>query len=215
MGTVDLNSAADLPRVVKEVSRAIERSTLGSMRDAASWGRTQAVLATQRSRLSATMTFAQSWFDKPTPSGAVVGNSAAHATFVERGRKAGKMPPTTAIEQWIEAKGIVGKAKTPSRAAARKAVIGRGPSGNISGAKQRQRLQRDIKARTKIYRSEPAKKYRRQQEIVAFALAIARKIAARGTKGRYILRDLVPKMERRFWRGLQRRLKALTNAPPR
>lgn len=125
------------------------------------------------------------------------------------------MPPTTAIEQWIEAKGLVGKAKGVSRKEARKAVIGRGPSGNISGARQRARLNRDIALRTKIYRSEPAKKYRRQLEVASMALGIARKIAARGTKGRYILRDLVPRMAKHFWRDYLGRLKALSASPPR
>ena len=215
MPTVDLKSASELPRVQKRVCEEIERRNLDAMRDAAAWGHAQAVTATQRSRLSATRTFASSWFDKPTPHGAVVGNSAAHATFVERGRAAGKMPPVAAIEQWIEAKGLVGKAKTPSRAAARKAVIGKGPSGNISGGKQRARLQRDIKHRTKVYRSEPAKKYRRQQEIAGFALAIARKIAARGTKGRWILRDLAPRMAKHYWRAFRASLKQLSASPPR
>jgi hypothetical protein len=215
VATVDLKTAADLPRVQRLVCLAIEDRTLAAMREAASWGHAQAVSATQKSRLSATRTFAMAWFDKPTAHGAIVGNSAAHATFVERGRNPGKMPPTTAIEKWIEAKGLVGKAKGVSRKAARKAVIGKGPSGNISGAKQRARLNKDIARRSKIYRSEPAKKYRRQLEIAAMALGIARKIAAKGTTGRYILRDLAPRMARRFWRTFGQRLKQLSASPPR
>ena len=63
--------------------------------------------------------------------------------------------------------------------------------------------------------AEPAKKYRRQQEIAGFALAIARKIAARGTKGRWILRDLAPRMAKHYWRAFRASLKQLSASPPR
>lgn len=181
----------------------------------ARWGFTQAVVRTQRARMNASRTFIAAWFSKNLRDGAMMGNSAAHATFAERGRKPGKPPPTSVIEAWIREKGIAGKPKRGTAKQARKAVIGRGPSGNISGAKQRARLQRDIRLRSKIFRSAPAAKLRHRALIKGMAIGIAWKIAAKGTKGRFILRDLVPRMASRFWRETRNGLRQLSSRPPR
>ena len=215
MAVVDLRRVEDLPRALHKFVRAADDVALTAMRNAARWGFTQAVIKTQRSGATATRTFIQAWFSKPLARGAMVGNSAAHAVFVELGRKPGKAPPVSVIEDWLRAKGIAGKPKRLTHKQARSKAIGRGPSGNISGAKQRSRLQRDIKLRTKIYRSEPATKQRHADMIKGMAIGIAFKIAARGTKGRYILRDLAPRMGVRFWREFRQGMRQLAAVPPR
>lgn len=215
MAIVDLPNAARLPRVLDNLMHQIHLRSAVAMQRAARWGFTQAVIRTQRRRATAGRTFIQAWFYRKTGSGALVGNSAAHAIFVERGRRKGKMPPVSAIEAWIRAKGIAGKARKVSASAARKAVIGRGVSGNISGAKQRARLQRDVRARSKVFRSEPARQARHEMMIKAMALGIARKIKYKGTRGRFILRDLVPYMGSRYFRLMRVSLRQLASNPPR
>jgi len=211
---VDLRRPADLIDALHKLISALERQNQVAMERAARWGFNQAVIRTQRGGATASRTFIQAWFTKRIPGGAIVGNSAAHAVFVERGRKPGKMPPVTVIEEWIKLKRIA-KDRAPSAKEARKAVIGKGPSGNISGAKQRARLQRDIKLRSKIFRSKPARAYRRDLMIKAMALSIARKIGRKGTKGRFILRNIAPKMATRYWRETRQRMRQVFAAPPR
>lgn len=212
---VDLRRAADLTDALHKLVRALERQNLIAMERAARWGFNQAIIRTQRGHATASRTFIQAWFTKRIDGGAIVGNSAAHAVFVERGRKPGKMPPVSVIEEWIKVKKIAKMARKPTHKEARKAVIGKGPSGNISGAKQRARLQRDIKHRSKIFKSAPARAYRHDLMVKAMALAIARKIGRKGTKGRFILRDIAPKMAARYWRETRQRMRQVFAAPPR
>jgi hypothetical protein len=194
--TVDLRSTRDLQRVLAACVVEIERRTIKSMHEAVRWGLATAVRDTKREGATATNTFAQAWFARTSNDGAMLGNSAAHAVFVERGRKPGKQPPVSVIEDWIEAKKLVSnKPAKPPRESRRI----RGPTGNISGAKQRSRLQG----------------IHRKLRITAMALAIARKIGRKGTKGRWILRDLVPRMYSKFKREVRSRLRQLTANPPR
>lgn len=216
MATVHLKSLKDLERVLGSLGWAMERGIQMAAWKAAQWGEAQAVRATMRSGVNASQTYARSWISRKVKDGALVANSAKHAYFVERGRKPGKMPPLDAIEVWIKLKKLMpDKPPKISRQAARKAVIGKGPSGNISGAKQRARLNKDIALRTKIHRSDYARAHRHRLAIKAMALGIARKIARRGTKARFILGHLLQPIGSRYHREIRRELAKLSLNPPR
>lgn len=216
MSTVHLKSLKDLERVLGSLGWHIERAIHNAAWKAAQWGEAQAVRSTTRSGVSASQTHARSWVSRRLKDGAVVGNSAKHAYFVERGRRPGKGPPIEAIEVWIKLKRLMpDKPPKISKQAARKAVIGRGPSGNISGAKQRARLNKDIANRTKIHRSDFARAQRHRQAIRAMALAISRKIARRGTRARFILGHLLQPIGSRYHREIKRELAKLSINPPR
>jgi hypothetical protein len=216
VSTVHLKSLKDLERVLGSLGWAMERGIQLAAWKAAQWGEAQAVRASMRSGVNASQTYSRSWISRRVKDGAIVANSAKHAYFVERGRKPGKGPPIEAIEVWIKLKKLMpDKPPKVSRQAARKAVIGKGPSGNISGAKQRARLRKDVELRTKIYRSDFARAQRHRMAIKAMALAISRKIARRGTKARFILAHLLQPIGSRYHREIKRELAKLSLNPPR
>ena len=50
--------------------------------------------------------YQRSWFRKyRKPYGVTVGNRSKHATFVERGRRPGRMPPVGVIRGWLKRRG--------------------------------------------------------------------------------------------------------------
>jgi len=216
VATVHLRTLRDLERVIGVLGWHMEAAIREAAFKAAQWGEARAVRETTRARISASQTFARSWISRRLKDGAVVGNSAKHAYFVERGRKPGKGPPVDAIEAWIKLKKLMpDKPPKVSKQAARKAVIGRGPSGNISGAKQRARLNKDIALRTKIHRSDYARAYRHRLALKAMALNISRKIARRGTKARFILGHMLQALGKRYHKEIKRELGKLALSPPR
>ncbi len=216
MTTITLRSVKELEHAIQRLGWRMEAAILKASHSAAAWGLTKAIRETQRRRIRASGTFAASWLSRKVKDGAFVANSSEHAYFVERGRRPGRMPPLAAIEQWIKLKRLMpDKPPKVSTQAARKAVIGKGPSGNISGAKQRARLQRDVRLRTKIYKSPASRAFRHQLAIKAMALGIARKIARRGTRAKFILGKMLPALASRYRRDIQRELAKITAAPPR
>lgn len=175
---VNLRRLTDLPNVLRVLGAEIERRTIASLRDTAQWGLARAQRVTQRQRISATRTFAQAWFAKDTNRGAVLGNSAMHATFVERGRKPGKPPPASVILEWARAKKLI-RAKSE---------------------------------RKNVKRRRIAIAYKNR---MAFIYAVARKIGKKGTKGRYILRELMPRLQGHYLGDLKKKLRQLSANPPR
>lgn len=216
MSVVTLRSLKELERVIASLGHRLEQVQRMAAYSAAQWGIGKAVKEGNRKKINASQTFNRSWLARRVKDGAILANSAAHAYFVEMGRKPGKGPPLAPIEQWIILKKLM-PAKPPkvSRQAARQMAIGRGPSGNISGAKQRARLNRDIALRAKIYRSEPGRAYRHREAIKAMARNISRKIARRGTKARFILGGMLQQLGRRYYREIKRGHAKITQSPPR
>ena len=106
MAVVNLRKLSDLPRVLVKFGQQVEAEMPGAMRSAARFGAT-AVLresARTRPRPKASGAYERSWIVNRISDGATVSNSARHAIFVERGRKAGRAPPRDAILEWIRQK---------------------------------------------------------------------------------------------------------------
>lgn len=217
MPVVTLPSLKALERVILALGHRLEQANLAAAWTASQWSVSAATKATNRAKINASQTFARSWLCRRVKDGAFVANSAAHAYFVERGRKPGKGPPLAPIEEWIRLKKIMpSKPPKVSLQAARRAVIGKGITGNLSGsAKQRARLRADIALRTKIHRSDFARAYRHNLAIKELAKNIARKIARRGTKAKFILGRLLQAIGRRYYRDIKKQHAKITASPPR
>lgn len=156
----------------------IETRNLAALRETARWGLAVVQRQTQRQRISATRTFAMAWFAKNTSDGAIMGNSAMHAVFVERGRRPGRPPPVSVILEWARAKKLI-RAKSE---------------------------------RKQVKRRRIAISYKNR---MGFVFAVARKIGKKGTKGRFILRNIMPRLQGHYFAELKRRLRALSANPPR
>lgn len=216
MTTVNLRNLRELATAIQRLGWRMEQAILRAAGTAAVWGASKAAQETQRRKIRASGTFAASWISRRVSDGAFVANTSEHAYFVERGRRPGRMPPLAAIEQWIKLKRLMpDKPPKVSTQAARKAVIGKGPSGNISGAKQRARLKRDVALRTKIYKSPASRAHRHQLAIKAMALGIARKIARRGTRAKFVLGRILQPLGRRYRKDILREFAKITASPPR
>ena len=55
----------------------------------------------------------ESWYAKVSGRSLKVGNAAKHAIWVELGRRPGKMPPSSALEDWVLSKGMAVTAAFP------------------------------------------------------------------------------------------------------
>jgi len=201
VGTVELKDLAQLQRAIAELGRQIEREIAVSCWRAAQWARGAATRATLARDAVATRTFVQAWLSKRLNDGAIVANSAEHSYFIERGRRAGKGPPIKAIEAWIRAKGIAPEVK-PTRIS--------GVTGDDHGGKQRARINAIRRERQSI-----AKSLAKHSGVYRMAIAISRLIARRGTRGRFILGKLLPRISARMMRDARMRLARLAQNPPR
>lgn len=227
MTTVRLSSVKALERIVRDLGRRMEAAILAASWTAARWGEAEAVRSTMRAKISASHTFARAWISRRVKDGAIVGNSAAHAYFVERGRRPGKGPPIAPIEEWIKLKKVMPvKPPRESRQASQKYAYGRGVTGDVLAgqsrgkggkyaAAQRVRLQKIAKQRERFHRSDTARGYRHRMAIRAMAMNISRKIARRGTKARFILGKMLQPLGRRFHRDIKRELAKISLNPPR
>lgn len=59
----------------------------------------------------ATGTYSMTWNVTRTAKGAVLGTTAMHGIFVEIGRRPGRMPPVSAIEEWVRVKRLAFRPK--------------------------------------------------------------------------------------------------------
>lgn len=194
MTTVDLRDLGALQRALVALAQRIEQSVTRASWVAADWGLSRAVSTTAAKGISASNTFKSAWISRRLKDGALVGNSAEHAVWVERGRKPGRPPPAGAILRWLEMKRI--RAKDAP-------VL---PTGEVTGGRQRRRIR-------KLRKTSRAAAQRRAQ--LSLALGIARKIGKRGLAGRWILRDLYPKIGARWYRQIRVELDKLSRDPPR
>lgn len=103
--TVSVNGIAALNKDLRKLGVDVDRSLRKAAWRAALFGVKEAIEASPR----ASGTLRTSWRRKKTRTGAAVFSIAAHAIFVEAGRKPGAMPPIGAIYQWVKAKHLVTK----------------------------------------------------------------------------------------------------------
>lgn len=161
-----------MTRTLENVHRAMQRAAV----DVARWGVTRMVQESTE-KATATAQFKRQWKVVKFPGGAATVNTSPYAEFVERGRGPGKAPPIAAIEAWLKAKGATPRPSPTDIPKRQRRIV-----GEVTGGKQRARIRKIAKARAKAAR---ASKFR------GLALGIARKIAKKGTKPKWLLRDAI------------------------
>lgn len=148
-------------------------------RKAAEHGRTRAQILSRQAGIRASGTYERSFVVEDTADGAILANAAAHAYFVERGRRAGaKPPPASIILRWLMEKGAI------KRIPAFSGRDGSKISPDVKGKARRiavgQRKEEQVKRRTSKREAYIAASWHR-------AISIARSIGARGIRGKFIL----------------------------
>lgn len=185
---IRLRGAQRLPAAVERLEKNIMRGLRAIAYKAAGYARTRAQMRARRTGATASQTYERSFIAERTPDGAVMANTAEHAIFVEVGRRPGKMPPVAAIMRWLIAKGIV-SGRIPKFSTKE---ITRMPAD--TDRKERRRLRGRLREAASDYRLRKREAF--VTEAYMRALAIARAIGRRGTKGKYIVRDTVPDAQR-------------------
>lgn len=183
-----------MKRTLENVRSAMQRAAVTVAR----WGVARMIHETAGRRVDATTHFKRQWKVVKFPGGAATANTAPYASFVEAGRGSGRRPPLEAIEKWILAKGIAPPiAPQVSRGHAR-GVVARAHriTGSVYSGKARREMRANMRLYAKVYRSKPARANRAKMLVKAMALGIARKIARKGTKPKWLLRDVLDDFRR-------------------
>ena len=137
--------------------------------------------------------YASSFKIEPTRTGAVMGNTAKHAFFVERGRRAGRPPPVLVILMWMFERGIIKKIPSFKRR------VSVDPA--LKGTKRRVAIG-DAKEAESRRRLTEREKYVAQARSKAYA--IARSIGQRGMRGKFPVGKAVGDTKRFIRRELSR-----------
>lgn len=100
-------AVADLEATLKHEAWKLGAKLVQVARKAAEHGRTRAQMIARQEGLRATGTYERSFIIEDTAEGAILANTAKHAVFVERGRRAGRPPPAAVILRWLMDKGSI------------------------------------------------------------------------------------------------------------
>lgn len=176
--------AADLEGALRHEAWKLGVSLVRVARKAAEHGRTRAQMIARQEGMRATSTYERSFIIEDTADGAILANTAKHALFVERGRRAGKVPPAAVILRWLMDKGSISRIP-----------VGDGRAGLAKPPKTlKGRARRIFVGVVKEVASQRRTSKREQYvaECWQRAFNIARAIGKRGTRGKFPLgRSLV------------------------
>jgi hypothetical protein len=111
---IKVTGLAALERELAAQERKVRADLVRTCRRAAEFCRTRALHHAAREGVkphknSTGKDYASSFKIEPTSDGAVLGNTAKHARFVEQGRRAGRPPPVSVILMWMFERGIIKK----------------------------------------------------------------------------------------------------------
>lgn len=137
MKRVRLASPAQLVLEVDKLQAQTKNAVVRAMQKTAEFGRTavERTIAKTSPKPVATNTYRQAWAARKTKNGAILGNTARHAIFVEVGRRPGKPPPYAAILEWVKIKGIKPRAFVEEQAK-EKAARGRARTARSAARKR-------------------------------------------------------------------------------
>lgn len=173
-----------LEKALKHEAWKLGVSLVRVARKAAEHGRTRAQMIARQSGMRATGTYERSFIIEDTANGAILANTAKHAYFVERGRRAGKAPPAAVILRWLMDKGSI-----------KRIPVGNGRAGLAKTPKHMKgRARRIFVGVVKEVASQRRTSKREQYvaECWSRAFNIARAIGKRGIRGRFILGRALP-----------------------
>ena len=211
--------ARAMTRTLQNVQIAMEKAAVVTAR----WGVARMVSETAGRKVDASSQFKRQWKVVKFPGGAATANTSPYAEFVERGRRPGRRPPIAAIMKWAKDKGLASKrAKADkqrkpkvkrAKVKKRKVNLKRLPrpkriASNIHHPKSlgfRKGFDYGIDSETKKvvgYRRLGGKRPTRARKVFAvknlklFAILVARKIGKKGTKAKWLLRDVLDEFVR-------------------
>lgn len=211
--------ARAMTRTLQNVQIAMEKAAVVTAR----WGVARMVSETAGRKVDASAQFKRQWKVVKFPGGAATANTSPYAEFVERGRRPGRRPPIAAIMKWAKDKGLASKrAKADkqrkpkvkrAKVKKRKVNLRRLPrpkriASNIHHPKSlgfRKGFDYGIDSETKKvvgYRRLGGKRPTRARKVFAvknlklFAILVARKIGKKGTKAKWLLRDVLDEFVR-------------------
>ena len=176
---IKVTGLAALERELAAQERKLRADLVRTCRRAAEFCRTRALHHAARDGIkphknSTGKDYASSFKVEPTRDGAMMGNTAKHAVFVERGRRAGRPPPVLVILMWMFERGIIKNIPSfKQKVHVDKAIKGRTRRIMI-GVKQEVAVQRRTTAREAYVAQARAKAY-----------AIARSIGRKGMRGKF------------------------------
>jgi hypothetical protein len=210
-----LSHPSQLPVAVSLAQKALAVATKRAMVRTARYGHTAVARMTARTRPQpmATNTYRNSWTVVKTKHGAILGNSSLQSYFVEVGRKPGKMPPFTnpavGVLPWVHVKrlGLPQKKKRkPSQK--KKKQQPTSLAGILAGGPQTSKPKKPKKAKVPKMPPPPSLQQKR------LAYLIARKVALKGTPGRYVLARTMPAIKKRLGTEIQKSLKVVKPGTP-
>jgi hypothetical protein len=207
---IKLKSLVELEQRLKKLAPNMERGLRAIARNGARLGATRGVTHARRAGIRASGTYEQSFVAHETADGAVVGNAAEHAVFVEVGRRPGRRPPLAAILKWLVLKGLISlKLPRMSDREARRGIAqsGTGVTGDAHSGKQRARLK--VIARRRVDRYKRGVRKKHVMAAMGIAFGVQKKIGARGTKGKRIMRSVHKDVARYVKRELRRMARML------
>lgn len=211
--------ARAMTRTLQNVQIAMEKAAVVTAR----WGVARMVQETAGRKVDASSQFKRQWKVVRFPGGAATANTSPYAEFVERGRRPGRRPPIAAIMKWAKDKGLASKrAKADkqrkpkvkrAKVKKRKVNLKRLPrpkkiASNIHHPKSlgfRKGFDYGLDGETKKvvgYRRLGGKRPTRARKVFAvknlklFAILVARKIGKKGTKAKWLLRDVLDEFVR-------------------
>lgn len=211
--------ARAMTRTLQNVQLAMEKAAVVTAR----WGVARMVQETAGRKVDASAQFKRQWKVVRFPGGAATANTSPYAEFVERGRRPGRRPPIAAIMKWAKDKGLASKrAKADkqrkpkvkrAKVKKRKVNLKRLPrpkkiASSIHHPKSlgfRKGFDYGIDSETKKvvgYRRLGGKRPTRARKVFAvknlklFAILVARKIGKKGTKAKWLLRDVLDEFVR-------------------
>lgn len=204
---------SQLPLVMRALHKSLHGATVSALRRTARFGHTAVVrtMAKTDPKPEASYTYRNAWQVVHTKNGAILGNSAISSYFVEVGRKPGRMPPYSdpkrGILHWVQIKRFRFKAGQIVQKKKKK-----------SGKKKSKAQQKVSATKTKAQGTGPkpkkvkkpgAAKGKQLQAQKRFAYLVARKIALKGTPGRYVLMRTMPAIKKRLGREIKKSLKTV------
>lgn len=195
---IKVSGVLELQRELAKQDRLIFRDLVRTCRRAAEHGRTQAIRNAAKEGIrphpgGTGKDYASSFGVTPTSDGAVMGNQAPHAIFVERGRRAGRPPPVSVILLWMFERGMIKRIPSfKQKVSVDKSIKGRTRRIMI-GVKQEVAAKRRTTAR-EAYIAEARSK----------AYAIARSIGKKGVRGKFPIGKSLVEIKRFIKRELAR-----------
>jgi hypothetical protein len=176
---IKITGLAALERELASQERKVHADLVRTCRRAAEFCRERALHHAARAGIkphknSGGKNYTSNFKVEPTRDGALMGNTAKHARFVEQGRRAGRPPPVLVILMWMFERGIIKNIPSfKQNVSVDKAIKGRTRRIMI-GVKQEVAAKRRTTAREAYVAQARSKAY-----------AIARSIGRRGIRGKF------------------------------